>query len=240
MKGWNFLALVASRSRWLASLLLAVVAANSFAHDPYEITSRAYLYSNHLELRMEMEFPAAMLLARNGGAQPDAATRADQFALALPALQARAAEFLRITSRGGPLTVTNTNVSLGVEDHVRVVLKFPVTEAREFKFAVGELQTLSAHGPYGTSLTVVDMVRNEVLAQSVLFGDSPPLELLTTTSAPAALSNAPNVVRIAATNLAPAPATDKPSGSKPSRFIIVLLVLITTALFLRNKHRQEG
>ena len=111
---------------WIMLLVMAGAFA-SHAHDPYEITTRAYLYSNHLELRIEMEFPAAMLLANRGSAQPDAPTQADQFALALPTLQARAANFLRVFAEGRRLVVSSTNVSLGVENHVRFVLQLPAT-----------------------------------------------------------------------------------------------------------------
>ena len=50
--------------RIIFSLLIAATfATDSFAHDPYELTTVAYVRSNQIELFIEMEFPAAMTLA---------------------------------------------------------------------------------------------------------------------------------------------------------------------------------
>ena len=192
------------------TLLVLVGEFVAHAHDPYEITSRAYLHSNRLELHIEMEFPAAMLLAGLNPAR-DPLAQPEQFTGALPALRTRAPDFFRITANGERLPVTSTNVSLEVENHVRFVLLLPATEPGTLGFAVGDLKSLSGHGPYGTSLTVVDMVREQVLGQSVLFGDSPPFQLVASDTAPTQLSNPPTVVHISATNLVASPETQFPT-----------------------------
>jgi hypothetical protein len=195
---------------------------SALAHDPYEITTRAYLYSNHLELRIEMEFAAALLVSQSNGARPNVSTAADRFAYALPNLQARAPDFLRVTGNGELLPVTRTNVSLGAEDHVRFVLELPITERRTLRFAVGGLKALSAHGNYGTSLTVVDMVRNHVLGQAVLFGDSPPLQLRTSDAPRLETNDA--TIHVPAENL-PRSAKNAPQNTN-SRYLPITLILL--------------
>lgn len=191
--------------------LLSVLATVARAHDPYEITTRAFLYSNHLELRIEMEFPAAMLLAGQPGWRTNEISAAEQLSLAYPALAARAAGFLHVLTNGVPLPITSTNVALGVEDHVSFILWLPPVPPGALSFGIGELKQLSGHGPYGTSLTVLDMVQRRVLGQAVLFGDSAPFQISAAERLATNQTNNPSpVIRLSSTNLSRATSDTAP------------------------------
>lgn len=155
---------------------LVLSAMSAFAHDPYEITSTVRLNADGIELQVEMEFPASMLLV---GVDPAAAGErlpADLFVSHLPQLKAQAGRFVEIASGSVPLHAESTNVTLEVEDHVFFRLSFPATELRSLRVSVPGLQTLAGHGPFGTTLTVLDMVHQKVMGQEVLFADSPAVE----------------------------------------------------------------
>jgi hypothetical protein len=147
------------------------------AHDPYEITSTARLKADQIELQIEMEFPTSMLLAGLDPAAAGERSPGELFKSHLPQLEEQAGRFFQITAGNNPLRAGATNVTLEVENHVHFRLVYPPTELRPIVFAAPGLQTLSGHGPFGTTLTVLDLVHQRVLGQEVLFADSPALAL---------------------------------------------------------------
>jgi hypothetical protein len=220
--------------------MLGLFATAARAHDPYEITTRAFLYSNHLELRIEMEFPAAMLLAGQAGWRSNGLAAGEQLSLAYPTLSTRAAAFLHVLTNGVSLPVTSTNVALGVEDHVSFILRLPPPSLRGLSFAIGELKQLSAHGQYGTSLTILDMVQQQVLGQAVLFGDSAPYAVdVTEASSPALRVALPEVIRLSASSLNTTrnPGVARSAGGRWwLLFLVAAGVVLVVAGWIRPKH----
>jgi hypothetical protein len=148
---------------------IAVTAGRVLAHDPYEITSTASVRADRMDVEVEMEFRAAMILA--GVTSPPRAdqTPSDLFAASRPRLSELAGVFYEVTAGGRTLVARQTNVTLAAENHVRFQLNYPPTEHRPLRFRAAGLQGFSESGPYGAVLTVLDMVNKKVLAQSVLF-----------------------------------------------------------------------
>ena len=200
----------------------------AWAHDPFEITSTIRLESNRTVVEIEMEFRAAMRLA---GVPPagEAADSAVQFQSKLPELQRQAAQFFELGNAGGKLMVTGTNVTLGVEDHVKFNLEFPATRGGLHVNAAG-LKTLGEEGPFGTTVTVLDVVTLKVLGQAVLFASSPVAEfapLAKVAAKPATVSAATNLP--AATVVATAVAPAKPAAP-PGRGRLFILIGIGLAI----------
>jgi len=158
--------------------VLAVAGAwTALAHDPYEITSTLSLYSNRAELLVELEFRAGMFLS--GHAEPMGANDAPaQFEVARGALTKTAGQFFRLSTGHEDFKPASTAVTLGVENHIRFKLSYPpLTDA--FSLSIPGLKSLSDQGPYGASITVLDMENKKVLGQSVLFASSAPAEFKT-------------------------------------------------------------
>ena len=172
-----------ARRNWILSLLCSAMTAafvclanSALAHDPYEITSTVNLEVNQINLQVEMEFPAAMSLVEANQSSSTAVPPEEKFADYLPQLKQQAGRFMEIQAAGEPLRAVGTNVTLELENHVFFRLVFPSTELRPLQFSVPGLQTLSEHGPFGTTLTVLDRVHQKVLGQKVLFADSGAVE----------------------------------------------------------------
>jgi hypothetical protein len=194
----------------LIILALLTGAAIAQAHDPYEITSVVYLHSNRIELLAEMEFSTGMRLA---GIAPTRTTpAADQFAAAQPQLQTAAGAWLQFTAGNNALLARRTNVQLGVEDHIRFQVEFAPTALRPLRVAAPGLRALSELGPYGTSLTVLDMVNQKVVGQTTLFAGSPVAEF---TPLPPA-SNPPPQLLPPPPAAAPVAAPNPPPGASPA------------------------
>src|SRR5688572_26852362 len=68
----------------------------ALAHDPFEINSVAYLYSNRIEIFVELEFPTGMTLAGQKPVRDVAAL--SQFEAALPQLRELAGRFYDLTA----------------------------------------------------------------------------------------------------------------------------------------------
>lgn len=144
------------------------------AHDPYEISSVVYVRSNSVELLMEMEFPTGVLLS---GQRPSPGlSPTNWFESELPQLADSAGTFFQITAGNHALLPTSTNVTMGVENHIRFKLEFAPTPHRPFRIVAPGIRALSELGPYGVNLTVLDMVNQKVLGQTTLFADSLPVE----------------------------------------------------------------
>jgi hypothetical protein len=147
------------------------------AHDPYDLTAVVYVRSNVIELFLEMEFPAGMTLA---GLKPTRDVAAEtQFEAGLPQLKNLAGGLFEITAGNNAVQPLSTNVELAVEMHIRSRVEFALTDYRPLRFVPRGLKA-APDVPYGVSLTVLDMVNQEVLGQSALFADSPAAEFPTT------------------------------------------------------------
>lgn len=153
----------------LLSAALTTFASSARAHDPYEITSVVYVRSNVIELFIEMEFPTGMRLA---GVEPVRDVAAlHQFEKAQPQLSALAGSFFDFTAGNNKVAALTTNIALGVEDHIQFKLEYAATPLRPLQFNARGLRG-ATDSPYGTSLTVLDMVNQKVLGQTTLFADS--------------------------------------------------------------------
>jgi len=158
--------------RCLTLLLLSSISA-VHAHDPYEITSVVYVQSNRIEVFAEFEFPTGMRMA---GLEPKREVAAvTQFESAYARLLQMAGGFFNFTAGNNAVRPLRTNVSLAVEDHIRVQIDFDNTSHRPLQFTVPGLGHVP-DAPYGTTLTVLDMVNQKVLGQTTLFADSPQAE----------------------------------------------------------------
>lgn len=230
--------------------LLAWSVTSATAHDPYEITSVAYVRSNQIELFIEMEFPAGMKLA---GVNPvrDVAV-VSQFESALPRLRELAGGFFRLTAGNNAVAVLSTNVELGVEDHIRFRLEYAATPYRPLQFTARGLGADSSENPYGTSLTVLDMVNQKVLGQTTLFAGQPnaqfPPQSPETIPAEAAIENPADSTN--SVSLSPTPQSSTaptPPAPIPARFtiradLVVIYgllgaVVFTAFMFLRKRQR---
>ena len=218
----------ARRFSLLLALILMAGTSRVFAHDPYEISSTVRIETNRTLIEIEMEFNGAMLLV----GEPRSREPVDQPALfqsKLPELRQQAGQFFEVSGAGVALAATGTNVTLGVENHVRFNLEYPA--ARDgLKLNAAGLKLLSEHGPFGTTVTVLDMVNLKVLGQPVLFAESPVAEFAPAMKAePVAVQPKPDPL---ATSSAPVPATPAaPAPTAPApccngRWVLVLAVLL--------------
>lgn len=158
----------------LSALIVMGFVATIAAHDPYEITSVAYIHSNRIELFVEMEFPTGMTLAGQKPVREVAVS--SQFETALPRLRELAGNFFNLTAGNNVVLPLSTNIELGVEDHIRFQVEFKPTPYRPLRFVARGLGTDAGANPFGTSLTVLDMVNQKVLGQTTLFAGSPTAE----------------------------------------------------------------
>ncbi len=224
----------------IALIALATPAAR--AHDPYEITSVAYVHSNRLELLVSCEFVTGMRLA---GIEPQRDVPvASQLAAAQPALLQLAGSFFAITAGNHAVPPLRTNVQLDVEDHLQLQLEFAPTPHRPLQFTARALSNVP-DSPYGTTLTVLDMVNQKVLGQSTLFAtadraefpprptpaDPPPTPVTTNETPPA--PDTP-IVSAETTNLVSVPtsAPTRPPFRVTRQVFIVLLGSIGIGLII--------
>lgn len=224
----------------LAIFLFAVSCIlRAFAHDPYEITSVAYIYSNRIELFVEMEFPTGMKLA---GLTPTRDVSAlSQFESAQTQLRELAGKFFEFTAGNNVVLPLRTNIGLGVEDHIRFQLEFAPTPHRPLQFAARGLRGAN-DSPYGTSLTVLDMVNRKVLGQTTLFADSATAEFssatnIAATPQPVQTSSEPTndlPINPLATNPTMPESSAKISPRRPYAYLVLALALIAgTVTILR-------
>ena len=204
------------------AFLLALGSLRALAHDPYEITSALSLYSNRTELRVEMEARTALLFA--GHSESVTSEQIPGIFTSLhEALTDTASRFFKVTAAEREMYPEKTSLLLGVEDHIQFTLQFPRVRGQSIRCEPRVLHAFTNEGPYGISLTVLDMVNKKVLGQSVLFRDSSAVEFPSlsspTLSPPLSetLSNAPaspaaDVVKLSPSDLEPA---EQPSASPP-------------------------
>ena len=156
----------------LAAAGIIFAAARVFAHDPYEITATASIQTNRIEFSAVFEYRAARLLAGLGW-PTNQINEADEFLTMQPALEKVAADFFRVTAAEKVLSPDAVGVSLGVENHVTFAVNFPANNVSGIIVSAPGLTALAAEGPYGTGLTVLDMVRKKVWGQKVFTSANP-------------------------------------------------------------------
>lgn len=219
--------------RRILLVVTLMFAAAARAHDPYEITSVVYVRSNVIELFVEMEFPTAMNLA---GTPPvrDVAILS-QFETAQAQLRTLAGSFFEFTAGNNTVLALTTNVELGVENHIRFQVNYAATPYRPLQFTARGLRG-SMDSPYGTSLTVLDMVNQKVLGQTTLFADSPRTEFPPPVEVPIAHVATPMVSAPASlpeTNPPASPSrTQAAAPERPFRPWLALLLGLGLAAFI--------
>lgn len=224
--------------RFLCVLAFSLTA---FAHDPYEITSTIRIETNRTLVEIEMEFNAAMLLV--GVPRPrEPVDAVAMFPSKVPELQRQAGRFFVVGNVGGSLAATSTNVTLGVENHVKFSLEYPATRSG-LKLDAAGLKSLSEHGPFGTTVTVLDLVNMKVLGQSVLFVESPVAEfapVMPVTNA--VIARITNSVPVATQTVAQAmPEFKKPRTKRESVWIFVVVAFFGVVLLvLVRRWRAAG
>jgi hypothetical protein len=166
---------LAHASRALVAGLLLATAVSSHAHDPYEITATAYLYSNRVDLDVVMEFRTGMRLAGLAPRPPAGISNSNWFAGNQAGLQTCAQSFCELQAGGKLLPVKTVATELLVEDHIKLQVTYPPATERPLRFNLAGLRTLAGQGQYGVALTVLDMVNSKVLGQPVIFADEPTL-----------------------------------------------------------------
>lgn len=223
-------------------LLVFALASRSLAHDPHEITSTIRMETNRTLVEIEMEFSAAMALVgvpRSGERVKEAAL----FQSKLPDLQQQAGRFFKIGGAGGLFSATSTNVTLGVENHVRFDLEFPATPNGLTLKAAG-LKSFGEQNSFGVGVTVLDMVSMKVLGQSTLFANSPvtefaPVAIPATNSA--ATSTITNPTAMNPSPVQPAPTPQKPGKASESFWAFVVLAFFGAVLLvLVRRWRDAG
>jgi len=232
--------------RFFLTCLAAALLRTALAHDPYEITSVVYVYSNRIDLFVEMEFPTGMRLA---GLEPDReVSPARQFETAQTALKDLAGNFFTFTAGNNAVLPLRTNLELGVEDHIRIQMEFAPTPYRPLQFTADGLQNI-VDSASGTSLTVLDMVHQKVLGQTTLFADSqraefpPPTASSISVSAPALETNSTPQITVSATspdpNPPPAIAAEDEAAPKlfsVRRAFMLVVVILGIAIFVLGIH----
>jgi len=103
----------------------------------------------------------------------------------------RAADYFKLWSDEESLAATSATATPGVENHVQLRLLYPRPAGGAFKVEAPLLVTLAADGAYGVSLTLLDMVNQKVVGQSVLLAGSSTSPLLSVTL-PVASNAAPS------------------------------------------------
>lgn len=226
----------------LVLAFLLVIAAPAFAHDPYEISSTVRIETNRTLIEVEMEFNGAMLLV-GGPRSSEVAEQAALFQTKLSELQQQAGQFFGVSGVAGTLSASGTNVTLGVENHVKFNLEYPATRSG-LKLEATGLKALSERGPFGVGVTVLDLVNMKVLGQATLFANSPVAEFAPPVKEQARLvtagmpTNAPPVTTVAT----PIPAKPvAPPKENDSLWILLVLGGFAVALVvLIRRWRAAG
>lgn len=161
--------------RPLLVALLALAAHSSFAHNPYELSATACLWSNRVDLDVVMEFRTGLRLAGVAPQAPPGVSATNWFAENQVGLLTCAKSFCEIQAGENSLPVQSAVVALGVEDHVEFHIQYPPATNHPLRFEAAGLKSLAGQGQYGVALTVLDMVHGRVLGQPVVFADAPTL-----------------------------------------------------------------
>src|ERR1051326_8997021 len=98
------------------AVALAVSLSVARAHDPTELTSKAYLRTNSLEVRVTLAASTVMLLLKADGHEVSGLSNDADLESVRTFLNTCAAGLFQISAGGKVLVATETNVTLSVED----------------------------------------------------------------------------------------------------------------------------
>ena len=232
-------------SRFVFFVALALLAAfAALAHDPYEITSEARLYSDRTTVEIEMEYRTALRLS--GVETQFGVSPAEQLAANLERVKNLAGGFFLITAPDGVLVARATNVTLGVEGHAQFRLDYSAAQTGGLRFDAQGLRSAATDDPYGTTLVVLDMVNKTVLGQAVLFAASSRAEFMVATNlaieAPGAESRETQAVSLTQEDVirpasAPAPPAVRPAP-KYGRWLVLVAVLFCVVVLAWSWRRE--
>ena len=140
----------------------------SFGHNQLELTTQVFLRADRLEIQVTVSQQAMELLT---GDQPNGLAEINTpsgFNSELPRLKEAAGSLFRLTDGDGPLTMLETNVTKGVEDHVEFRLVYSSPVHGPLRIEAPEMSKLPAADGYGAAMVVMDMVNKKVLQQRLL------------------------------------------------------------------------
>lgn len=162
----------------LLVLFMAGFGSVVFAHDPYELTGTASFFSNRLELVVVMPPRTAMRLAESDGRQAIDLTQPGEFEEMLPRLRVQAGRFWRINGGGtNSIPTIETHVSQVEEAHVQFQCVTVLPPSGLVHLEADGLRRLPEEDPYGFALLVLDRVNAGVLADEVLWAESPMIDV---------------------------------------------------------------
>jgi hypothetical protein len=162
--------------RFTCILVLAFFVTSAWGHDPYEISTKLYLRTNSLELRVTVAAKTMVTLMAADGDRSVALTSPADVEGARPSLAKCAANLFQITAADQVLIAASTNVALGVEDHMELVLTYPRPAPGTLRVNAIHLKKLPEGDPYGAAVTVVDLANNVALGQQLLTRSEPVFE----------------------------------------------------------------
>jgi hypothetical protein len=177
MKPARVILIALSQRLGAVACLLAFSLSAAFGHDNTEVTTKVYLRTNCLEVRVTLAAPTAKLLLEADGHSDANLSSPAEVIEARPLLAACAAQLFRISSGGKDLALTVTNVAPSVEDHIEVKLIYPRPAAGTLRFEAVHLTKLPTDQPYGALVTVVDLANNVFLSQQLLTARDHSLEV---------------------------------------------------------------
>jgi hypothetical protein len=149
-----------------------------FAHDPFELTGTVSFFSNRLELVVVMPPRTAMRLAESDGRQAIDLTQPGEFEEMLPRLRVQAGRFWRINGGGtNSIPIIETHVSEVEEAHVQFQCVTVLPPSGLVHLEADGLRRLPDEDPYGLALLVLDRVNAGVLADAVLWAESPMIDV---------------------------------------------------------------
>ncbi|HTL72861.1 MAG TPA: hypothetical protein VL863_06120 [bacterium] len=206
------------------------------AHDPYELTATASLWTNRVDLSVVMEFRTGLRLAGVASRPPAGVSATNWFAENQAALLVCGKSFCQIQAGENLLPVRRVNVALRAEDHIEFQVEYPPATERPLRFDAAGLKALAGQGQYGLALTVLDMVHGKVLGQPVLFADAPMVVAEIAPPAKVAMvspatSTIPNTTSVAVSRTN-SPESPVASGKSGGRLLVSALVSGIAALLL--------
>jgi hypothetical protein len=162
---------------FVAMLVVSLFASSAAAHDANEITTRVYLQTNRLEVRLTIAASTARLMVQADGHDVADLDNAEEFGRARSLLAASAARLLQISADGKPLTPLETEVRRSVEDHLEFKVIYPRPAPGSLRLNAIRLNQLPSDQTYGALVTVVDVVNQVFLSQKLLNTADPIMDL---------------------------------------------------------------
>jgi hypothetical protein len=169
-----------SLQKCFPGLLLLFASFHSFAHDSFEITLTARLYTNRIELRAVMLRKTIQHVAESQGVHLLDFSIPSEREEAMPILRSQAAGLFALACGTNMIRASKIEVALAEEDHVGFNLIYPITNVLEcaaMKLDAKLLAHLPTDDPYAVSVIVLDLENNQVRGEKILNTKSPSMEL---------------------------------------------------------------